>query len=514
MILLIPMIALLMPVTHSVAKAPKKVAVLPFKMNADKDLTFLQEGIMDMISSRLAWKGEVELLEKDVVKKEVAGIKGGLNKENAIDVGKALHVDYVIIGSLTVFGESVSIDARILNVSKGEELITAFNQSRGMDEVIPTVNQFAQDINAKILGRQVRPQTYPVGGSEREVGPGGLIPVGGDTWEQKFAHTQTFNYEIRGVDSGDIDGDGKNELIVLSNDTVYIYRWTEKSFALFKSLKGSWTPDYVYLSVADLDNNGKAEIYVSGQIQSDASSMILEYRSGQLTPVIDRERQFLRVVDLPGRGETLLGQTRVSDGFSRYVYILKRDGDNLIRQETLNLPSMANIFNFVQGSIAYGNSVQTLVLNTETNILFMFNDKGEEIWRSDEEFGGTVTYMAVPSTTRNVERWIYYPPPIFLSDTDKDGRKEVVIAKNGAGLSRYAEKARFFSVGKLHLLLWSGSALSTRWETRDIAGGPITGYCIKDVDNDNQPEIVISALKQSARVGRSPKSELVLMDLE
>ena len=154
-IILIILAVVLIQAPASSAKTPKKIAILPFNMNADRDLTFLQEGIMDMIRTRLAWKGEVDILEKKAVKKETAHIEGHLDSDSALTVGKALQADYVILGSLTVFGESVSIDARILDVAKGEEQVTAFNQSKGMDEVIPTVNQFAQDINAKIMGRYV-----------------------------------------------------------------------------------------------------------------------------------------------------------------------------------------------------------------------------------------------------------------------------------------------------------------------------------------------------------------------
>ena len=108
---------------------------------------------MDMLSSRLAWKGEVDVLEKGPVKKRAAQFKGPIDTENALNIGKAIQVDYVIFGSLTVFGESVSIDAKILDMAKSEELLTAYNQSKGMDEVIPTITRFAQDINEKIMGR-------------------------------------------------------------------------------------------------------------------------------------------------------------------------------------------------------------------------------------------------------------------------------------------------------------------------------------------------------------------------
>ncbi len=53
----------------SMAKKPKRLAILPFSMNADRDLTFLQKGIVDMLSSRLAWKGKVTVIEKGKVKK-------------------------------------------------------------------------------------------------------------------------------------------------------------------------------------------------------------------------------------------------------------------------------------------------------------------------------------------------------------------------------------------------------------------------------------------------------------
>ena len=34
---------------------PYKVAIIPFKINAEKDFTFLKDGIFDMLASRLSW---------------------------------------------------------------------------------------------------------------------------------------------------------------------------------------------------------------------------------------------------------------------------------------------------------------------------------------------------------------------------------------------------------------------------------------------------------------------------
>ena len=58
-------------------------------------------------------------------------------------------------GSLTVFGESVSIDAKMVDVSGQQSPLPFFAQTRGMGEVIPQINQFATNINATVFGRDV-----------------------------------------------------------------------------------------------------------------------------------------------------------------------------------------------------------------------------------------------------------------------------------------------------------------------------------------------------------------------
>ena len=58
-------------------------------------------------------------------------------------MGTGLGADYVLFGSLTVFGNSVSIDAKMVDVSGENRPLSFFNQSQGMDQVIPGINLFA-----------------------------------------------------------------------------------------------------------------------------------------------------------------------------------------------------------------------------------------------------------------------------------------------------------------------------------------------------------------------------------
>ena len=102
----------------SYGETGKRVAILPFTMNAEKDLSYLRQGIMDMLASRLNWPGKVEIIPKQIVSDAMADHKGPVSAETANSVGRKLKADYVLYGSLTVFGQSVSMDATMAGLDK------------------------------------------------------------------------------------------------------------------------------------------------------------------------------------------------------------------------------------------------------------------------------------------------------------------------------------------------------------------------------------------------------------
>ena len=53
------------------AEEPERVVIIPFKMNAEKDLIFLQNGIYDMLSSRLASSDKVQVIGREETEKEI-----------------------------------------------------------------------------------------------------------------------------------------------------------------------------------------------------------------------------------------------------------------------------------------------------------------------------------------------------------------------------------------------------------------------------------------------------------
>lgn len=505
-----------MVAVYGSAKGPKKVAILPFTMNADRDLTFLQEGIIDMFATRLAWKGEVEILEKGQVKREAEKVGGPLNREKALQVGKSLGAEYVILGSLTVFGESVSIDARILDVVKSEELITAFNESKGMDEVIPTVTRFAQDINEKIMGRVAARQVAPTGMPEAPAGPGGLIMPGGGFEGKGVSFSMTLPMEVIGMDTGDVDGDGKDEVVFINKDTVYVYKWVNNTLAQIKTHKKKWSTNHIYVSVMDTDRNGRAEIFVTNLGDSDANSYVLEWDGDQFKEIADGQPWLFRVFDLPGKGKTLIGQERRTGGsYSGDVRILNREGNHYVPAGTLPLPRFGNIYNFALAPFESSGQNYTVMLDPD-EYLRLYNPGNEMIWKSSDYYGGTLnaikTVIFGGEGTQQTE-YSYIPSPIYLTDVDEDGQKEVMVCENHSKIGRLLAQFRYFSDGAVHFLTFDKAGLNVKWTTRKQPGA-IVGYRIADIDYDGLPELVIvSVLREEHMMGR-PSSKLVVFDLK
>ncbi len=146
------------------AGTPVKLAILPFSMHTPAQLMYLQDGIRDMLTSRLGWEGKVQVLDRAAVDQATRGMKSDISSEDAQRIGRTLKADYVVFGSLTGAGQAVSIDAKMLPLSGKGDPLTFSSQTKSLDDVIPQVNQFAQEINQKVFARPGdKGQAAPIG---------------------------------------------------------------------------------------------------------------------------------------------------------------------------------------------------------------------------------------------------------------------------------------------------------------------------------------------------------------
>jgi hypothetical protein len=82
--------------------------------------------------------------------------------------------------------------------------------------------------------------------------------------------TQSVPFQAKGMAIGDVDGDGRNEVVLIEERKLWIYRF-EKELKLLKKIEGGKLDKYMAVDVGDLQKEGKAAIFVTN-LQGDRLS--------------------------------------------------------------------------------------------------------------------------------------------------------------------------------------------------------------------------------------------------
>ena len=537
------------PCQQGVARAtgPSRILILPFEIMAEKDLSFLQKGIGNMLSTRLFQEGKVLPLEPAVARRAYQEVSGPLDRETAVALGAKYHADYVLYGSLTVFGDSISTDARFVDVHQQKTIVTFSEFGRDQGDVIGHVNNFAGQVNTRVFGRKPLAAMLPDTAGETPVirqdpnkiwNEQGLQVSEGRTGSGNFAATEarvqrpasfwksrSFKTVLKGLAIGDVDGDENNETVFIDDNTIFIYRQSKGRFFKIAQIDGNSADRYIGVDVADINANGRAEIFVTNVHAENGRlrSFVLEHDGSAFTRIKENANWYFRVLRIKDRGNILLGQKQgMKDIFSGPVYeLLWQNGayEPAVQQA---LPRGVNVFGFARGSIA-GDGRDMIVAFNKSDYLYITDSAGAEEWKSSEPYGGSATYME-PRTSVSTQSnqadddpgamdRVYLSQRVLVRDLDRDGKNEVIVVKNKAVAGRALARFRMFKSGHIECLGWDNVGLFKKWRTREISGY-ISDYTIADIDNDGRDELVFTLATRIDSVLGKGKSAIVSQEIE
>ena len=499
------------------SKKVYKVAVLPFMIHSQENLDYLQAGIYDILTSRITVEGRIVVIERSLVEQALYEEKPTrLDETAASKIGMKIGADYIVLGSITKVGDYISVDARLINLNEEKPPLTAFTQHKGMDDVMVKIGDFAQEIGNKILGRRAT-AGYRGEPTQRR----GIEWVGRDSIDYK--KSQTFGFEIKGLDIGDVDGDGKNELVVMDTHNLYVFKYNGEKLSLFQKIAQGNEYNFLTLDVADLNRNGHAEIIVTAVVEDDVRSFILEYEEGKFKKVMEKTGWFFRVLDHPKEGPILLGQQRGSDGFPvSPVYRMVWKNKSFEKGPKINLPADTTIFGLAMADVR-GKGKPEIIAIDSFNCLNIFSEDGKNNWKSKDRFGGTnnsyetyrLTDMAfrpgkgdrpgdAPSTL------VFINGRILVKDLTGEGIPQIIVNKNEFLTGQISERVRMYEKAEIRGLTWEEDSLATIWKTREIKGY-ITDFQFKDVSNDGEEELVVAVVAPVDETGillPKPKSNI------
>lgn len=475
-----------------------KIAILPFIIHSQENLDYLREGINDILTSRITVEGRIIVVERNLVERILWEMRPmRLDEAVAQQVGTRAGADYVVLGSITKIGNYISLDARLISITEDKPPLAAYTQHKGIDDVMLKIGDFAQDIGFRILGRRATGSRPSDSRSSHLIRPGGEIGRLGPE-EAGFKKSQTFDFEIKGLDIGDVDGDKKNEIVAMDNHNLYVFKYDGDNLSLFQKIQIGYQHNFLTLDVADVNRNGFAEIIVTSVVEDDLRSFILEYEEGKFKKITEKAGWYFRVLDHPKDGLILMGQKMGSEGLfvgSIFKFIWKKNSYE--RGPKMPFPKETIIFGLTMGSLRGDGKLDLIAFDKREHLNVLAPD-GKALWRSRNRFGGTAIYYDtkkkkdIAFRPQEAPPWrVYIPGRILTRDLNGDGIQEVIVNRNDFGTGTFFERVRSFEVGEIYNLIWYDDGLEVNWKTRNIKGY-IADYQIKDVDNDGNDELVVA----------------------
>ena len=483
------------------AKA-KKVAVLPFTMNSPQDLGFLQNGLFSMLASRLADPGKVDILERGVVDQALTQMPSNvaLNEASARDLGMRLGADFVLFGSLTHFGESVSLDAKIVDVTGKRPTLAFFEQSNNMGDVIPLVNTFAGDITMKMFNRNISNDLYvkPEGapqapGDLEHSGSGGFVNLQ-QASGKGFATYSKFKGIISAMAIADLNKDGVLQVVTATDYEIQIQELKGRRLEVVQTLKFSRTHRIAGLDIADINGNGYPEIFVTSinLHHEGLNSFVLEYNGSNYVTIADDLAYYFRVVDGDQGDKILLGQELGRNPFDGRIYIMTPVEGGYDEAKRLRLPRNTSAMSLAKGKVTSEDREDYALIDINGRLVIA-SDTANIEWKGTRKFGGTEHYFFLPANDQDLtyrER-VYLNSRVIFHDMDKDGKKEILTAMNqelgGGTLGRYKR----FDNCQMEVLSWNGIGVSPVFTTRPNQGW-ISDFAVADIDADGVDELVVS----------------------
>lgn len=180
----IPLLIVMSQLATAAPKALPLVAVMT--LDARKIDTTDALTLRDALSNDLIGTGEVRVMERaqiEAILQEQGFQESGACDQNdcAVQVGKMLGIDRIIVGSVGKIGETYSVALRMVDVTTGEVISTASRNQRGQIDAVLTdlLPLVAADLVRKRSGKG---QPARVAAPRRSLWPwvvGGVVVTGG-----------------------------------------------------------------------------------------------------------------------------------------------------------------------------------------------------------------------------------------------------------------------------------------------------------------------------------------------
>ena len=510
--------------------ASKTAVVVPFSSKLPQSMSYLERSVPSTVRNKLNVPGVLQ------------SSAGSFPARNAQEARRSMgNADYVVWGSVAMEGNSCVITLNSLDRAGKTWSKTANSPVSSLTQTLNTMTQaLAQESMGVSLGGRggaMSPGAMAAQSRGNAAGTNQDIIVN-ETGQQQYYLNPQFRYQgasagdstrlrsqrlkisMSDLAVGDFNGDGKNEVAVIDEHSLYIYVWGNdgRLKELGKQLISRTNVNFTMRAI-DLNHDGAKDLVVTtfDEEKNRPYTYFYTFRNNQLREYCDKAPFFCSVVRLaPSFIPTLIGQGWDSlKLFAPGVHTMVKTGKTFALGPRLNLPKDANVFNFCW--IPGDRGDNKLVVLRDDERIKLYSGKGNALIHTTmEKFSGSAVgmdhYKAVPGLGVDKTYQLpdkYFAPMRFLTaDLGHTGEYVLLTNKPISTASQFFDRYRYFPQGEIHALYWDGVGLALKWKTRRIRGS-VAEIDLADVNNDGILDLVVG-LNSSPDLGIGSRQCLVV----
>lgn len=532
---------ILFPLQPLAADPPAvRVLILPLAIHSEKELAFLHHGVVDMLAARIGQSAEVIR-------------QASLDPpQEPVQAGRDRLADYVVSGSLTVFDDRVSTDVMLTAVDTGAVALHFSRLGRSGGDILSHIDAFATQVNQYLASisagdsgalLQPRAKVPPIGPADDAAvtPPPAVVSVpvaptpAAATVDAALSSpvaplpgpwtSDAFKGTVSALASGDVDGDGRVDIVFLHENQVVVKQWNGDQLDRMTAFDAGKGHLVIALDVGDINANGMAEIFVTRlDAHRRLDGVVLEWNGAGLQPIATGQPWYFRVGTDSEKGLVLMGQRRgaaTSDPsgglyadahFLPGIFEMTWAGDAYEPGRRLPVPPGLDIYRFARGDVLNDGRTLTIAY-ASNNALRVYDPTGAVQWAGDETYGGNPIFLEAASATdvRTRDR-TYLAQRLWVADLGGDGRFEVATVHNRDAARGLVERYRRYTRGRLVVLRWQHTQMREIW-SGEPTSGYISDFSLADLNGDGRLEAVY-AMVTGIGLTQAPTSYIVIEPID
>ncbi|MEE9498666.1 MAG: VCBS repeat-containing protein, partial [Nitrospinaceae bacterium] len=210
----------------------------------------------------------------------------------------------------------------------------------------------------------------------------------------QFISKQEFDFQMVDFAVGDLTGNGEKDFVIIDDHQVMIYRYENQEFRKVGQLKAKKNINrFLSVDVADINGNGRDEIFITNPWGDRLKSFVLEAVPGKkgLTPIWEDVNRYFRVLrDFDGTPILVSQRPAFERPFRPGIQAIHYKNGNYEVGEELPLQSgdfrNLTLYGLAFGHIRLAQSRETIFLDNNYK-LRVYSSRGQILASSDEYFG-------------------------------------------------------------------------------------------------------------------------------